>query len=226
MVDLGADEHALLEGGRARRDHKVLLERQLVARVRAAVDHVEARHGHDQLLVARQVGKVTVERHALGLSAALGGRERDAEDGVGAEDALVRRAVHVDHRLVNGCLVSHIHADELRGNFIVDIGDGGEDTLAHEAVAAVAQLDGLVGAGRRARGHRRTRHHTTCNQVNFDSRVAARVVDLACLDALDGAHRRHTTPGRDRAHNHGRLERARASEDHGRHFNRGARVRQ
>mmetsp|Transcript_46027 Transcript_46027/g.144790 ORF Transcript_46027/g.144790 Transcript_46027/m.144790 type:complete len:536 (-) Transcript_46027:86-1693(-) len=185
VVDLGADEHALLEGGCAGRDDKVLLERQLVARVRASVDHVEAGHRHHQLAVAGQVGEVAVERHALGCGSRLGGRERHAQDGVGSDGALVCGAVEAIHLCVNRRLVRRVHPDKLRGEHLVHVVDRREHALPHVPVAAVAQLDRLVGACRSAARHRRPRQHASRDKVHLDRRIAARVVDLARLDRLD-----------------------------------------
>ena len=67
--------------------------------------------------------------------------------------------------------------------------DGVLHALAAVAVAAVAQLDGLVLARRRARRddgpplRARLQH-----DLDLDGRVAARVEDLSSLDHVDAAH--------------------------------------
>ena len=85
----------------------------------------------------------------------LRGRERDAEDGVRAEAALVRRAVELDQRAVDRRLVAvrRSPATRLR-DLAVHVGDGPRDALAAPLRAAVAQLDRLVDAGRGARRDR------------------------------------------------------------------------
>lgn len=63
VVDLGPDLHGLLEGGGADgRDHE-LLHRQVVARVRAAVDDVKRRHGQLHAVEAGELGDVAVKRN-------------------------------------------------------------------------------------------------------------------------------------------------------------------
>ena len=185
---LGAHNHALAEGLGARGDDEVLLEGELVARVRAAVDHVEARHRHDQLRVAGEVGEVAIERDALGGRAGLGGGEGDAEDGVRAEVGLVRRAVHLVHHVVDGRLVGRVHAQDLRSDLVVHVGDSAEDALAHVPITLVAQLDGLIRARRRTARHRRAVQLAARHDVDLDRRVAARVEDLARLHGVDGGH--------------------------------------
>ena len=90
VVHLSPNLHPLGKVGCASGDHKVFLEGELVPRVRTSIDHVEAGDGHHQLVVAGEVGEVAVERHPFGLRARLGRRERDAENRVRAELALIR----------------------------------------------------------------------------------------------------------------------------------------
>ena len=187
---LRAHDHALAEGLGARGDDEVLLEGELVARVRPAVDHVEARHRHDQLRVAGEVSVVAVERDALGGRAGLGDGEGDAEDGVRAEVGLVRRVIHLVHQVVDGRLVGRVHAQDLGSDLVVHVGDSAEDALAHVPITLVAQLDGLIRARRRTAGHRRAVQLAARHDVDLDRRVAARVEDLAGLHGVDGGHLR------------------------------------
>ena len=63
MVALNATLPGFLEGLHTHGDEEVLLEGKLAARVGAAIDDVETRHQHRQLLVvSREVRKVPVER--------------------------------------------------------------------------------------------------------------------------------------------------------------------
>mmetsp|Transcript_13132 Transcript_13132/g.55007 ORF Transcript_13132/g.55007 Transcript_13132/m.55007 type:complete len:343 (+) Transcript_13132:888-1916(+) len=64
VVHLAAHAHGLSERRGAHRQHHELLHGQLVASVRAAVDHVERGHGQHELGVARQLGDVLVQRDA------------------------------------------------------------------------------------------------------------------------------------------------------------------
>ena len=73
---------------------------------------------------------------------------------VGAEPALVVRAVELDEGGVDGPLVERVDAVELVGDLAVHVRDRVRHALAAVAVAAVAQLDRLVLAGRRPARHR------------------------------------------------------------------------
>src|SRR5215218_4660829 len=122
-------------------------------------------------------------------SGGAGGRQRDAEDRVRAEAALVGRAVELDQRGVEAGLVEHVAARDCGGDLAVDVRDRPADALAEIGVAAVAQLGRLELAGRRAGRDRRAAARAGAElQVHLDCRVPARVEDLARVDGLDLAH--------------------------------------
>ena len=98
---------ALGEARRADRHDHELLEVDLVVGVRAAVQHVHHRHGQHVRRLAAEVAPQRLPGLGRGR---LRGRERHAEDRVGAEAALVRRAVEVDHRAVERLLVGGVDA--------------------------------------------------------------------------------------------------------------------
>ena len=75
---------------------------------------------------------IAIERQRRSLGRGLRDGERDAEDGVGAETRLVRRAVEIDHRLVDGDLVLRLHAADMIEDLAVDRRDGLGDALAQE----------------------------------------------------------------------------------------------
>ena len=76
-----------------------------------------------------EAGDVPIERQATGGGLRAKGRHRDAEQRVGAEAALGRRAVEADHRLVQTALRERA-ADERGGELAVDVGDRLADALA------------------------------------------------------------------------------------------------
>ena len=133
---------------------------------------------------------VAVER----LAARRGGRLRDAkryaEDRVGAEPALVGRAVERNQRLVDFHLLLGVHAADR----VEDLaGDGGNrllDALAEVArLVAIAQLDRLVRSGRGARGHGRAAVGSVLqHDIDLDGRIAARIEDFAADDVDNGGH--------------------------------------
>ena len=157
--------------------------------MRAAIDDVHHRHRqHPRLRPA----DIAIERQRRSLGRGLRDGERDAEDGVGAETRLVRRAVEIDHRLVDGDLVLRLHAADMIEDLAVDRRDGLGDALAEElGFVAVAQLDRLVRAGRGARRHRGAAHRAVLeHHVDLDRRIAPAVEDLAGDDIDDRGHAR------------------------------------
>ena len=166
-------------------DHE-LLEVHLVVGVRAAVEHVHHRHRqHPRRLAA----EVAPQRQALLGRLRVRRRERHAEDRVGAQPRLVRRAVELDQRLVEAALVGGVDAGDGRGDLAVDVRHRAGHALALPALAAVAQLLRLELAGRGPRGHRRAAVRAGAQpHLDLDRRVAAAVEDLAGVDSLDLAH--------------------------------------
>ena len=109
--------------------------------------------------------------------------------GVGAEPGLVVGAVEVEHHLVDEPLVERVEALERVGDLVVDVPDGLEHPLAAVAVAAVAQLDRFVFAGRGSRRHRGAAERAGVEQhLDLDGGVATRIEDFASGDADDLAH--------------------------------------
>ena len=132
---------------------------------------------------------VAEQRQAGRLGGGLRRGERDAEDRVGAELGLVGGAVEVEHRLVDEALVVGVEADDRAGDRVDDAGDGLLHALAEVALAAVAQLDGLEGAGGGAAGHGRATERAVLEEdLHLDGGVAARVEDLAGADCSDDRH--------------------------------------
>ncbi len=125
----------------------------------------------------------------MGRGRGLGDRQRHAEDGIGAEPALVGRAVERDQRLVDLDLGLGIHAADGIENLAVDRVDRLADPLAEIALAAVAQLDRLVRPGRGARRHRGAALRPVLeHDIDLDGRIAAAVEDFAADDVDDCGH--------------------------------------
>jgi hypothetical protein len=100
------------------------LERELVARVRTAVDDVETwDREYVGRLNTRELREVLVHRDALLRRAGIGNRNGYAKNRVCAELALIRRAVKLEQEIVDGLLVRHRDAglDELWRNHVVHI---------------------------------------------------------------------------------------------------------
>ena len=94
---LGAHAQRIREASRADRHDHELLEVDRVVGMRAAVEHVHHRHRQDPRRLAAEVAP---QRLVLLRRRGARGGERDAEDRVRTQAALVRRAVEVDQRPV------------------------------------------------------------------------------------------------------------------------------
>jgi hypothetical protein len=113
----GAHPQGLGEGrGAGRQDHE-LLDVDRIVGVGAAVDDVHHRHRQH---AGRDAADVLVERQAGRLGGGLGGGQRDAEDGVGAQAALVGRAVQLDHQVVDAALVFGVDARQRVEQLAID----------------------------------------------------------------------------------------------------------
>ena len=128
-----------------------------------------------------------VERQAGVVGGRAGHRQRDGQDGVGAERGLVRRAVQLEQGLVDRGLLGGLHALDLGGDGLLDVLHGAAHALAAVALGvAVAQLHRLALAGGGAR-----RHHGAAQgaglelHLDLDGGVAAGIEDLARVDGPD-----------------------------------------
>ena len=113
----------------------------------------------------------------------------DAEDGVGAETALVRRAVELDHSLVDMDLALGLHAADRLEQFTVHRLDGALDALAEIARPAITQLNRFMRAGRSARWHRGAAHRAVFeHDVDLDGRITTAIQDFTPDNVDDGGH--------------------------------------
>src|SRR5579884_3183035 len=175
VIDLDAHLQRLCERVRPGRNEHELLQVDRVVRVRAAVDHVEHGNRQGRRLLAAEVAE---QRDGRVGGPCLRRGQRDPEDGVRTEAALVRRPVELDQHAVEVLLVRHVEpADRVR-DLTVDVRDGRRDALAAPSASAVAQLDRLVDAGGRARRDDRP-PALPGDDLDLDGRVPAGVEHLA-----------------------------------------------
>jgi len=155
--------------------------------VHAAVDDIH--HGNRQQ-PRPDATHIAIERQRIGDRSRLRHRERDAEQRVGAQPALVGRAVERDHGLVDLALCLRVHAADRVENLAVDRVERLGHALAEiAALVAVAQLDRLILAGGGARGHRGAALGAVIQlHIDLDGRIAATVEDLAADDIHNGGH--------------------------------------
>mmetsp|Transcript_97451 Transcript_97451/g.284570 ORF Transcript_97451/g.284570 Transcript_97451/m.284570 type:complete len:448 (-) Transcript_97451:47-1390(-) len=160
----------------------------------AAIDDVERGNGQDKLVswLTRYLCDVLIQCHLVGCRTSAANCHGNRQDGIGtqlrlAPAPLVLGAVKLfHHELINLVLLPNIHANELGSDDVVHVGDGLEHAFAQQPpLVAVAELERLVDAGRRAAGDRRPELVRRRAQVHLHGRVAPGVEDLAGADALD-----------------------------------------
>ena len=133
---------------------------------------------------------IAVERQAGGLGSGLGDSERDAENGIGAEPALVRACRRARSWSGRSWIWFSASMPPIASKISPLTASTARSTpLPRKRGAAVAQLDGLVGAGRGSRRHGCAAHRTVFeHDIDFDGRIAAAVEDLTADDVDDGGH--------------------------------------
>ena len=187
VEDFRAAAQRLGEGlGADRHDHE-FLEVDRIVGMHAAIDDVHHRHRQGP---RRGAADIAIQRHVEGFGRRLGAGQRDAEDGVGAEPALVGRAVEIDHDLVDLDLLFDRHVGQRLEDLAVDGGDRLLHALAEIArLVAVAQFDCLMRAGGGARRHRRAAHRAVFqHHIDLNGGIAAAIENFAADDVDDGGH--------------------------------------
>ena len=137
---------------------------------------------------ARAAGPPPPPRRAPRPARRRGSRSRPGGDLFGVPSSSISAAVEA-------ALVGGVAAGDRLGDLAVDVADRLRDALAAVGVAAVAQLDRLELAGRGAGRHRGAARARRSAATTSTSTVGLprRVEDLAGVDALDLAHRRHVS---------------------------------
>ena len=167
-------------------DHVLLDIRPLAVSVHPAVEDVHHRH--------RQPGRprateILVQRMPAGLGRSAGAGHRNAEDGVGAEAALVGCPVQGDHPGVDLGLEAGVHPGQAGSDRLLDRGNGAQDPFPAVAVRiAIAQLHRLATA-RGCPGRYTGAGPDPAGQIHLHLHggVSARIEDLAPMDSSDGA---------------------------------------
>ncbi len=171
------------------RDHE-LLDVDVVVGVAAAVEDVHHRHGED---LADGAPDVAVKRQARLHGRGLGDGEADPEDGVGAQAALLGVPSRSIRIASTASWFAGVEARAGPRRSRRSRCRRPSHTLAEVAGRiAVAQLDGLVGAGRRAGGHDGRAADGAVSSRTSTSTVGARESRIsraptASMDATVGA---------------------------------------
>ena len=132
--------------------------------------------------------EISIKRRALRGGGGARHRHRDGEHRVCAEVGFVRRAVEIDHDLVDLRLQGGIVAMQRFGDRSVDIGDGFANAFAEIALLiVVAQFDGFVFAGgSAARDGGAAVAAIGEKNFGFDCRISPRIQNFSATYSDDG----------------------------------------
>ena len=145
VEDFGAHADGFGKFRRAMRDDHEFLRVDGVVGVRASIEDIHLGNGQQ---VSADAPQISIERRLSGLCGGACGGHRDRQDRVGAQLALVGRAVQIDQLAVEGGLLVSVHADDGRRNLLVDILYRLARALPEVALGIViAQLHSFVFAG-------------------------------------------------------------------------------
>ena len=154
----------------------------------AAVEDVHHRHRQNPRLRAADIAE---QRQAADIRRGFGDRQRNAENGIGAESRLVGRAVERDHRLVDRHLILGVEPGQSIENVAIDGFDRLQHALAAERVlspsrsstASCVPVDAPEGTAARPKDAIFQGH------VDFDRGIAAAIQNFAASNIDDRGHK-------------------------------------
>jgi hypothetical protein len=115
-----------------------------------------------------------------------GPRKRHGQDGVGTEIGLVRRAVEIEHDLIDAFLLGGIEPRQCGSDLGGDVLDRPRNPFSAVAVSAVTKLVSFQRPCRRpGRDRRPAKPSAGQKDLGFDGRVPAAVEDLTGPDVSD-----------------------------------------
>ncbi len=132
-------------------------------------------------MLAPDAAQVAVERSALRGRAGARRGHGNGQNGIGAQAALIGRAIQVDHEAVDLGLLRGVFAVERGGNLAVNVGRGIQRALAEVTrLVAIPQFHGFMLAGGCARGHGGPSHAAVCEiNIRFHGRIPAGIQNLS-----------------------------------------------
>lgn len=176
VVNLGTGSERLREGLEASGGDHELLDGESATSVRTTVQDVKEGNGEDIGLGGlSQRSDVLVKRDTLLTGTGSGSGNGDTKDGVGTELGLVLGSVKLEEELVESSLVLDVELglDDGRGNDLVDVLDGLEDTLsAPLGGILVSELESLVDTSGGTGGDDGTEETVLGGEVNLNGGVS------------------------------------------------------
>ncbi len=152
----------------------------------APVEDIHQRYGKDPRANAAEI---FVQRQSGCSRGGLGHRQRNSEDGVGAQTGLIRRAVERTEQSVDAGLIFRLHAANRVKDFAPNRIDGFGHAFAAKSRTAVAQLVRFMRTGGCARRNGSPAKSTIFEpHIDFDGRVAAAVEDFPRHDLSNSCH--------------------------------------
>ena len=184
---LGAAAQSLTPGGSGNGHDHELLNVHVVGGMSAAVQDVHHRNGQGLGIGAADV---SIQGQADGLGRGAGAGQRHAQNGVGAQTALVGSAVQIDHGLVQQSLIHGVQTGQSLGDLAVDSLNSLQNALAQiTALVAVAQFASLINTGGSTGGHGGAAavgvHAVFHIDFHFHGGIAAGVHNLTADDVDD-----------------------------------------
>ena len=128
MENLGSGTQGVREVVEAKRHHHELLYIHRIVGMLTAVDDIH--HGCRQN-VSTRAAQIAVEWLVRKHSRRLGGCQRNAQHGIGAQVLFVGGSIKITKHGIDTALIASIGPNERVSNFRVDVIDGMEDTFAH-----------------------------------------------------------------------------------------------
>src|SRR5690606_3523288 len=139
--------------------------------------------------MGRGTTNIAVQGQSGCVCRSLGNGQRDTQDRIGAETALVGRAIKLDQRTIDMKLLLGFHAAKGFENFAIDGIHGPTHALAEITRTTIAQFDGLMGPRRCTRWNGGTAKRAVLQgHVNLNGRVAAAVENFTSDDVDDSSH--------------------------------------
>jgi hypothetical protein len=185
MINLRSPAQGFSEvRGSDRGDHELLKIRTLPIGVCTAVEDVEHRHRQAICNGASQISK----QWQLGCrSRSARDREAYAQNGIGAELALIGRSVCGAQSMIDGTLIERVQVQGSCSENAIDMINRVQHAFTGIAMRIlIAQFDRLMNAGRSARWHGGSALGAPGQRdVDLDRGIAARVQNFACVYRSD-----------------------------------------
>ena len=110
-----------MEGLRTYRHNHAFLDIHVIIRMCTAVHDV---HHWNRQGICVGTAQILIQRESTGLRGCLSYRQRNSEDGISTQTALVTGSVQSDHHFIDASLIGRFHTNQMKGNFLIYIFNG------------------------------------------------------------------------------------------------------